>query len=99
MHFGRERRAVERTWGAHRAALIIIPGIRGVHSCGIRDLSSKGAGLRIDDIALLPTDFKISFDGVRHTFCCRLIWRHGDFVGIAFPATADQPSPNDEGHL
>jgi hypothetical protein len=24
----------------------------------------------------------MSFDGVRHTFECRLIWRHGDFAGI-----------------
>ena len=94
MHFGQERRALGRTWGAHRAALIIIPGIRSVHSCGIRDLSSKGAGLRLNHIALLPTDFKISFDGVRHTFGCRLIWRHDDFVGIAFQAMASgQPWP------
>jgi hypothetical protein len=94
MRFAQERRAVQRTW-LRRDALIIIPGLRGVHSCGVRDLSGKGAGLRLtNNIALLPTEFQISFDGVRHTFGCRLIWRHGDFTGIAFqPAANGQRLP------
>jgi hypothetical protein len=93
MRYTQERRAVQRTW-LGRDALIIIPRLRGVYSCGVRDLSGRGAGLRLPNIALLPTDFDISFDGVRHTFGCRLIWRHGDFAGIAFqPAANGQRSP------
>jgi hypothetical protein len=88
MHFGQERRSIDRTW-LQRGALIIIPGLRGVYSCGIRDLSREGVGLRLNGMKLLPMDFKLSFDGVRHTFACRLIWRDGDFAGIAFQPTSD----------
>jgi hypothetical protein len=88
MHFDQDRRSIERIW-LHRGALIIIAGVRGVHSCGIRDLNRGGAGLRLNRILLLPTDFKMSFDGVRHTFGCHLIWRDGDFAGVAFQPASD----------
>jgi hypothetical protein len=83
MYSHQERRGVQRTW-RQQGALIIIPGIRGVHSCRVRDLSIKGAGLQLNEIALVPTDFKLSFDGLLHSFECRLIWRHLGFVGIEF---------------
>jgi hypothetical protein len=82
-HNNQERRAVERTW-RQTGALVIIPGLIGVHSCQVRDLSIKGAGLQLNGIALVPADFKLSFDGLLHSFGCRLIWRHRDFVGIEF---------------
>lgn len=90
MHAVQERRVAERWW-FHRSALAIIPGMRGLHSCGIRDLSRQGAGLRLDGIVLLTTDFKLSLDGVRHTFVCRLVWRDGDFAGVKFQPTAANP--------
>jgi hypothetical protein len=62
----------------------VVGGLRGVRGCRVRGLSSKGAGLQLHETALLPTEFKISFDGLHHTFGCRLIWRHRDFVGIEF---------------
>ena len=89
MHFGQERRATERKW-ANIAGLISVPGLRGIYSCGLRDLGGEGAGLRLYDIALLPTYFKASFDGVNYTFGCRLIWRDGDFAGIAFQPARDR---------
>jgi hypothetical protein len=83
MHFVRERRAVERT-ELRRGGLLIIPGLRGVFSCGIRDWNRYGAGLRLTGTNLLPADFGLSLDGVRHTFTCRLIWRDGGFAGLVF---------------
>jgi PilZ domain len=84
MDFRQERRAVERT-SRRAGALVVMPGLRGVYSCRVRDLSIKGAGLQLpDEIALVPTDFKLSFDGLLHSFECRLIWRHLGFVGIEF---------------
>jgi hypothetical protein len=32
---------------------------------------------------MVPLDFDISFDNFRHVRRCRLIWRDGDFVGVA----------------
>jgi hypothetical protein len=86
MNFSHERRAVDRK-GFQRSALIIVPGLRGVYSCGVRDLSREGAGVRLYGVALLPTDFKLSFDGIRHTFGCHLIWRDGDFAGLALQSS------------
>ena len=82
MEISQERRQVERTL-RHQGALVAIPGLRAVHSCRVRDLSIKGAGLQMpNEIALVPTDFKLSFDGLLHSFECRLIWRHLGFVEI-----------------
>lgn len=89
MHVVQERRVAERWW-FHRSALAIIPGSRGRHSCGIRDLSRQGAGLRLDGIVLLTTDFKLSLDGVRHIFICRLVWRDADFAGVKFQPIGDR---------
>ena len=60
---------------------------RGVFSCGVRDLSDRGAGVRLNDLPLLPTEFDISIDGFRTTLAC-LMWRDGDIAGIAFRPTA-----------
>jgi PilZ domain-containing protein len=78
-----ERREAQRKWSCE-GGLIIIPGVRSVYSCHLRDLSSKGAGLELYRLPLLPDDFKISFDGFHHVFECRLIWRRRDFVGLQF---------------
>jgi hypothetical protein len=84
MNFRQERLAVQRTW-RHQGALVVMPGLRSVYSCRVRDLSIKGAGLQLPtEIALVPTNFKLSFDGFRHSFECRLIWRHLNFVGLEF---------------
>lgn len=61
-----------------------VPGLRRSDFCGIRDLSREGAGLRLDGIVLLTTDFKLSLEGVRHLFVCRLVWRDGNFAGVKF---------------
>ena len=81
----RERRVSERTW-VYRDALLSIPRLKHVHSCGVRDLSDNGAGIRLNRLPLLPQEFSLSLDGFRSTLVCRLIWRNGDFAGIAVSA-------------
>jgi hypothetical protein len=85
----RERRAAKRTWGAYRHALLSIPRLRHVHSCGVRDVSKDGAGLRLNRLPLLPSEFNLSLDGFHTTLVCRLIWRDGDFAGVAFQPASD----------
>jgi hypothetical protein len=82
-----ERRDAERRH-VYRHALLSIPRLRGVFSCGVRDLSDGGLGVRLNDLPLLPTEFNLSFDGFRTTLACRLVWRAGDLAGIAFQPTA-----------
>jgi len=56
MNFRQERRAVERTW-RDRGALVVVPELRSVYSCRVRDLSIKGAELQLPtEVALVPTD-------------------------------------------
>lgn len=68
----------------YRQAQLIIPRLASIYFCGLRDLSSGGAGLRLSGLVLLPISFELfSRDLVARTRC-RLIWRHGDFAGVAF---------------
>jgi len=85
----RERRVAERTW-AYRDALLSIPRLKHVYSCGVRDLSNEGAGLRLNRFPLLPNEFNLSVDGFHTTLVCRLIWRDGDFAGVAFQPASDR---------
>jgi hypothetical protein len=78
-----ERRSIART-KITKSALLFFPGQTGVRSCGVRDITSAGAGLRIQDLPALPVNFELSFDNFRSAQKCRLIWREGDFVGVSF---------------
>jgi hypothetical protein len=38
----------------------------------------------LNGLNIVPSGFGISFDNFRTLRRCRLIWRDGDFVGVAF---------------
>jgi hypothetical protein len=78
-----ERRAVGRTT-INRDVLMYFPGQDGVHPCCVRDVTNQGAGLRLNGLNILPSEFGISFDNFRTMRRCRLIWRDGNFVGASF---------------
>jgi hypothetical protein len=60
-----------------------------VQSCAVHDLSVYGGGLWLPGRSLLPTEFRLSFDGFRTMFGCRLIWRDGDRAGVEFQAEGE----------
>ncbi len=78
-----ERRSVGRTKVAKSASLFFGPQ-RGVFGCSIRDVTNIGAGIRLHNINVLPPDFELSFDNFHTIRKCRLVWRQGDFTGVAF---------------
>jgi hypothetical protein len=78
-----ERRAVGRTT-INRGVLMYFSGQDGVHACCVCDVTNHGAGLRLNSLNILPSEFGISFDNFRTMRRCRLIWRDGDFIGAAF---------------
>jgi hypothetical protein len=78
-----ERRAVGRTL-INRGVLVHFSGCDGVHGCSARDVTSLGAGIRLNGLSIIPSEFSISFDNFRTIRPCRLIWRDGDFVGATF---------------
>ena len=59
--------------------------------CSIRDLTVKGASIRLNGIALLPVEFEISFDGFRTLQPGRLMWRDRDFAGLMFQSWRSEP--------
>jgi hypothetical protein len=76
-----ERRAVARTT-INRDVLMFFNG--NIHACCVRNVTNHGAGLRLNALNIVPSEFGISFDNFHTMRCCRLIWRDGDFVGVAF---------------
>jgi hypothetical protein len=78
-----DRRVIDRV-PVCRGALLSIPGHITGQPCTLRDLTTGGAGIRLNGITLLPLEFEISLDQFSTFETCRLIWRDGDFAGIAF---------------
>jgi hypothetical protein len=78
-----DRRALDRL-SFYRTALLSIPGHITLQSCSVRDITNKGAGIRLHGIVAMPLNFQMSFDEFRTSQSCRLIWRDGDFAGFAF---------------
>jgi hypothetical protein len=78
-----ERRAFERTT-INRNALMYFSGRELVHACCVSNITNHGAGLRLNGLNIIPSEFGISFDDFCTMRVCRLVWRDGDFVGAAF---------------
>ena len=78
-----ERRSVTRTT-ISKSALLFFDARRGVLTCRVQDITNSGAGIELRDLNLLPLNFELTFDNFHTIRECRLIWRQGDFVGVAF---------------
>jgi hypothetical protein len=78
-----ERRSVGRT-AASKGALLFFGARRGVFACEVHDVTNLGARIRLSGLNVLPPDFELSLDNFGTVRKCRLIWRRGDFIGIAF---------------
>jgi hypothetical protein len=75
-----ERRSVGRKKVVETALLFF--GRRMI-TCGVRDLSRMGAGMRLQDVNVLPADFELTFNNFTTIRKCRLVWRQGDFTGVS----------------
>jgi hypothetical protein len=78
-----DRRSEERTV-INRGALLFFAGPPGVHCCCVRDATNIGAGIRLNGLRIMPSEFGMTDDGFRSTRRCRLTWRDGDFIGVSF---------------
>jgi hypothetical protein len=78
-----ERRSAGRT-KILKGALLFFNKKAGVQSCTVRDVTNLGAGIRGQNLPIMPLDFELSFDGFRTVRKCRLIWRQDEFFGVAF---------------
>jgi hypothetical protein len=78
-----ERRTFGRTKILKRAKLFF-NAQREPIDCGVRDVTNAGAGIRADGLNIIPVSFELSFDNFLTVRKCCLIWRNGDFLGVAF---------------
>jgi len=53
-------------------------------SCGVCDVTNVGAGLRLEGLNVYPLNFELSFDNFHTIRKCRVAWRQGGFIGVAF---------------
>ena len=77
------RRADGRA-GIEKGALLFFKGQIGARGCNVIDISHGGAKLRTHNLSVLPNTFELTFDNFSTIRWCRLIWRDGDFLGVAF---------------
>ena len=78
-----EQRSRERAV-INRDGLLFFRGSAGVHACCVLNITSDGAGIRLDRVNIVPFDFGVSFDNFRTMRRYQLIWRDGYFIGAKF---------------
>jgi hypothetical protein len=78
-----DRRSIGRT-KIGKEALLFFGAQTGVRPCAVTDITNAGAGMRTQGLPAIPLNFELSFDKFRTSRNCRLIWRDGDLVGVAF---------------
>ena len=78
-----DRRSIGRT-KISKDALLFFGAQTGVRPCAVTDITNVGAGMRTHDLPAIPLNFELSFDKFRTSRNCRLIWRDGDVIGVAF---------------
>jgi c-di-GMP-binding flagellar brake protein YcgR len=62
----------------------ILCNYRSVLACTIRDISAGGACLELDPVLPIPDQFDLIPDRRDNSHACRVVWRFGERVGVAF---------------
>jgi PilZ domain len=79
----KERRDVTRT-RVTRNARIILPRRAQMIHCTVQNITSGGACLKFANTYGLPDTFELTFEQGRTRRACRVVWRTGDLIGVAF---------------
>lgn len=78
-----ERRNVGRM-RVTRAAKIIVAAETPLVPCELLDLTASGARLSFAEAGAIPDNFELTLDQGRSRRPCRVVWRTGSDVGVAF---------------
>jgi hypothetical protein len=69
----------------HQPGWITLEGGFAARPCVVRDLSTSGAKITIDDPNSLPAKLRLAFSrDARTGRSCEVVWRRGKVVGIKF---------------
>jgi hypothetical protein len=80
---GKERRERQRT-RVLRNAKIIAPSSSSMIHCTVQDITSGGACLNVTNTDGMPRTFELTFEQGRTRRFCRVVWRSGNMLGVAF---------------
>ena len=83
MAFDTKKRAARKS--LQQPGWITLEGGFAARPCVVRDLSSSGAKLTIEDSNTLPAKLRLAFSrDARTGRPCEVVWRRGQTVGIKF---------------
>ena len=83
MAFDTKKRAARKS--LQQPGWITLEGGFAARACVVRDLSSSGAKLTIEDSNTLPAKLRLAFSrDARTGRPCEVVWRRGQTVGIKF---------------
>ncbi len=78
-----EDKRSRRRYGTVMPATVVLPDY-GRIPCVVRDLSATGAKINLSRRHMLPDHIWIVIPQMTVTRRARLVWRNGEFAGIAF---------------
>ena len=83
MAFDTKKREARKS--LYQPGWITLEGGFAARPCVVRDLSSSGAKLTIEDPNTLPAKLRLAFSrDARNGRPCEMVWRRGQTVGIKF---------------
>jgi hypothetical protein len=88
-----DRRNLVRT-RVLRNAKIIVPRRSPVIHCTVQNITGGGACLKLANTYGIPETFDLTFEHGRTRRACRVVWRTGDQLGVAF-ADEDKAAAED----
>jgi hypothetical protein len=69
----------------HQPGWITLDGGFAARPCVVRDMSSTGAKITLDDPNVLPAKLRLAFArDARTGRNCEVVWRRGNSVGVKF---------------
>jgi hypothetical protein len=78
-----DKRWVQRT-RTLKGAKIILNNNSSVFDCTVVNLTNVGACVNVPSSVGIPNSFALSFDRVRSSRPCRVIWRTENKLGVSF---------------
>lgn len=62
----------------------IFPNAGGAIECLVRDMSTWGARLEVEDPEQVPKEFFLRIQGLSDKFRCHVIWRIENVIGVQY---------------
>ena len=87
----KERRQSSRHRTVRRGTILFDERRSGI-DCTVRNLSDSGACLEVTTSIGLPEEFEFVIAGEVNSLKCKLVWRSGNRIGIAFIVSLQQQS-------